>query len=255
MLTSQLIALMPRALHVFGGRGLLHPRPWPRRFSAAPLGEILRIGIPASISTTIHNVGTMVLTGVVARLGVSDLAAFGLGTRLDFLLISFAYGLAAAVLTLVGFSAGAGHADRAGSYVRAASGLIVALLTAAAAVLWWRPSLWIGIFTDDPGVHEVGALYFRIIGPSYPFTGLSMILAFAFQGLGRATTPLAVMALRIPLVLGAALYCTAWLGFAERAVFATIAAGNVLSCAVLGALFLRTVRRHARADVRSGSGR
>jgi Na+-driven multidrug efflux pump len=184
----------------------------------------------------------MILTGVVARLGTPDLAAYGLGTRLDFLLLSFAFGVSAAVLTMVGLAVGAGRADRAAQYVRAACLLIVGLLAAAGGLLWWRPSLWMGIFTDDPGILAVGATYFRVVGPSYPFVGLSMVLAFAFQGLGRATPPLIVMAVRMPLVLVLAFWCVR-AGLGEGAVFATIAAGNVLSSVVMAALFVRELRR------------
>jgi putative MATE family efflux protein len=252
MLLSQLLTAIPRACHVFRGHGAVHPRPWPLRPSIEPLAAILRIGIPASLSTTLNYTAVMVLTGVVARLGTPDLAAYGLGTRLDFLLLSFAFGVSAAVLTLVGLATGAGRPERAGEYVRAACGLIFAMLAAAAAVLWWRPSLWIGIFSDDPGIHAVGAVYFRTIGPSYPFVGLSMVLAFAFQGLGRATPPLVVMAIRVPIVLLAAIGCVRWLGLAEQAVFATIAVGNVASTALLAFLFVRMQRRSPEAAERDG---
>lgn len=244
MLLSQLLATIPRAWFVLGGRGVIKPRAWPRRIELAPLREILRIGIPASLSTTINYVGIMVLTGVVARLGTPDLAAYGLGTRLDFLLLSFAFGVSAAVLTLVGLSVGAGRPEHAGRYVRAACGLIVGVLAAAGALVWWHPSLWIGIFTSDPGIHAVGATYFRLVGPSYPFVGLSMVLAFAFQGLGRATPPLVVMAVRVPIVLGVALWCVR-AGLGEAAVFTTIAAGNVAASMVMLGLFLRELRRRA----------
>ncbi|MEW6269628.1 MAG: MATE family efflux transporter [Thermodesulfobacteriota bacterium] len=247
MLLSQLLALLPRAAFVFGGEGVLRPRLVAPRIALEPLREILRIGIPASLSTTINYVGVMILTGVVARLGTPDLAAYGLGTRLDFLLLSFAFGVSAAVLTLVGLATGAGRPERIASYVRAACALITGVLLVASAVLWWRPSLWIGIFTDDPGIHEVGALYFRIVGPSYPFVGLSMVLAFAFQGLGRATPPLVVMAVRVPIVLAVASLCVGALDLHEAAVFATIAAGNVLASTVLAALFVRELRRRNAA--------
>lgn len=242
MLVSQLLASIPRAFFVLGGRGAIQPRFLPRRIDAEPLREILRIGIPASLSTTINYVGIMILTGVVARLGTPDLAAYGLGTRLDFLLLSFAFGVSAAVLTLVGLAVGAGRAGRASHYVRAACSLLVGLLAVAGGLVWWRPSLWLGIFTSDPGILEVGATYFRVIGPSYPFVGLSMVLAFAFQGLGRATPPLVVMAVRVPLVLAVALWCVRS-GLGEAAVFATIACGNVLASLVLATLFARELRR------------
>lgn len=252
-IASQALATLPRAMHVFGGQGVVHPRPWPRRPSRATLREILRVGIPASLSTTINYAGIMVLTGVVARLGTPDLAAYGLGTRLDFLLLSVVFGVASAVLTLVGLATGAGRPDRAVEYVRAATALIATILAAPAALLWWKPSLWTSLFTSDPGILGVGDTYFSLVGPSYPFVGVSMVLAFAFQGLGKAAAPLAVMATRVPLVLASAIVCTRWFGLREGAVFATIAAGNVLAALVLGIAFVRMqrglVRRHA-----SGTG-
>ena len=84
------------------------------------------------------------------------------------------------------------------------------------------------MFTDDPAIHAIGAQYFRIIGPTYPLLGVSMVIAFAFQGLGRATLPLAVMVVRVAAVLVAAVVCTRRLGLGERAVFGCIAVGNVL---------------------------
>jgi hypothetical protein len=74
---------------------------------------------------------------------------------------------------------------------------IVALLSVPAVILWWKPGLWIGLFSHDPEIQAVGAAYFRLVGPSYPFVAVSMVLAFAFQGLGRATIPLAWMTIRV----------------------------------------------------------
>jgi putative MATE family efflux protein len=237
MLTSQALAGIPRAAWVFGGRGILQPAPWPRRLSFGPLGEILRVGIPASLSTTVNYAGMMVLTGILARFGEAHLAAFGLGTRLDFLLLSFVYGFGAAVLTLVGMATGARRPHLVTVYVRRAGVLMVLLMTIPAALLWWEPGLWLGLFTDDAGIRSVGADYFRIIGASYPFMGVSMVLAFAFQGLGRATAPLVLMVVRIGGVLAASLLCTQWLGLGDRAVFAVVALGNILSAFVMVLLF------------------
>src|SRR6058998_4180760 len=191
MLACQLVATVPRALWVLGGRALVRPAFRLPRFTLAPVREILRVGVPAALSMSITNVGLMALTAVVTRLGDADLAAFGLGTRLDFLLMSFAYGVGAAVLTLVGMATGARRQDRVRAFVTRASAIAAVLLAVPGLLLCWRPALWFGLFTDDPGIQAVGAQYFRIIGPSYPFLGISMVIAFAFQGLGRATIPLA----------------------------------------------------------------
>jgi len=246
VLASQLIAAVPRARHMFGELGLLARSTWPPRLSIVPFREILRVGVPASLSTIISNLGVMVLTAVVAHLGEAHLAAYGLGSRLDFLLLSIAYGVGAAVLTLVGLATGAGRPELARSYVLRAGILIFAILALPSVLLWWRPGLWLDLFSDDPAIRGVGAQYLRIIGPSYPLMGISMLLAFAFQGLGRAGAPLALMSIRMIAVLAAALVCTQWLGMADRAVFAAVAVGNAVSAAALCVLFARVQARSRR---------
>jgi Na+-driven multidrug efflux pump len=208
----------------------------------APTLEILRVGVPSALSASVSNVAIMALTAVIAHLGAPDLAAYGLGTRFDFLILSFAWGFGAAVLTLVGMATGARRPDRARAFVWRAGVFTTAMLAVPGFLLCWRPSLWLGLFTQDPGILEVGGRYFRIVGPSYPFLGVSMVLAFAFQGLGRATVPLVWSAVRVLGVVGAAVFCTRVLGLQEGAVFTTIALANVASAIVMTALFLRVER-------------
>jgi Na+-driven multidrug efflux pump len=241
-LVSQLIATTPRAYYVFSGRGIVHPALWPRGLAMAPLREILRVGIPVSLSTLVGYVSIMILTGVLARFGEAHLAAYGLGTRFDFLLLTLVYGCGAAVLTLVGLATGARRPDRAMAYVVRAGAMMVTVLAVPSALLCWRPALWFNIFTQDPAIQAVGEQYFRIIGPSYPFIGVSMVIAFAFQGLGRATAPLVLMSTRVVGVLAVALVCTQWLGMGDRAVFITVAVGNVVSAGLMTTLFVRAQR-------------
>jgi putative MATE family efflux protein len=243
MLFCQGLATAARAIWVFSGRTLVRPALWSERATFEPVREILRVGVPATFATSVSNLGLMLLTAVVARLGPPDLAAYGLGTRFDFLLLSFAYGFGAAVLTLVGMATGARRPERTRAFVLCAGAITIVLLAVPGAVLCWRPQLWIGLFTDDPAIHAVGEQYFRIVGPSYPFIGISMVIAFAFQGLGRATVPMTWTLVRVAGVLIVTIVLTHVLGLGERAVFATIAAGNVVSAAGMVALFMYAERR------------
>jgi putative MATE family efflux protein len=243
MLACQLVATVARAFWVLGGRGLVRPALRSARFTLAPLREIFRVGVPAALSTSVSNVGLMALTAVVTRLGKADLAAYGLGTRLDFLLMSFGFGFGAAVLTLVGLATGARRFDRMHAFVTRAAAIAVVFLGIPGMIVWWRPALWLSLFTDDAGIHAVGTQYFRIIGPTYPFVGITMVVAFAFQGLGRATLPLALTIVRVVGVLAVAVLCTHGLGLGERAVFTAIAVGNVASAAAMTVLFAVLARR------------
>jgi Na+-driven multidrug efflux pump len=242
MLVCQLVATVPRAVWVLGGRGLVRPVFHLPRFTLAPVREILRVGVPAATATSVSNFGLMALTAVVTRLGAPHLAAYGLGTRLDFLLMSFGYGFGAAALTLVGMATGARRFDRVRAFVICASAITVGVLAVPALLVCWRPQLWLGLFTDDAAIHAVGGHYFRMIGPAYPFVGVTMVVAFAFQGLGRATIPLAWTVVRVVGVLVAAVVCTHVLGFGERAVFGVIATANVMSAVGLVTLFVLTER-------------
>ncbi|MCC6765763.1 MAG: MATE family efflux transporter [Deltaproteobacteria bacterium] len=241
MLACQASAIVPRLFWVFGGRGAVRPALRSAHAGLDPVREIVRVGVPAALSTSVNNVGLMVLTGVVARLGAPDLAAYGLGTRLDFVLMSLAYGVGAAVLTLVGLAAGATREDRIQEFVGHGVVIVVLLLAVPGLVVWWRPALWLAMFSDDPGVLAVGSSYFRMIAPTYPFVGVSMVVAFAFQGLGRAALPLVVSIARIAAVLIAAIVSVR-LGFDEHAVFLCIALGNVAGAIALGAIFVATCR-------------
>lgn len=240
-LAGQLVGLVPRAWYVFGGRGTLRPRPGPAALSRAHLWEILRVGVPASLGAVINYSGLIVLTGVVAHFGTAHLAAYGLGTRLDFLLFALGYGVASAALTLVGMASGAGRTDLIRRYVNRTVVLVACVVIVPAAVVVIRPQTWIGLFTDDPGVLAVGATYLRVIGPSYLFMTSAMVFASAFQGLGNAATPMVLLLVRVTSVLSVSLWITRGGGPGAEAVFATIAVGNVGFALLLAFLFHRAV--------------
>lgn len=237
-LGGQAIGLVPRLAYVFGGRAHFRPRPIPSRLRRAHVLEILRVGVPASLSAGLNYIALVILTATVARFGNQYLAAYGLGTRLDFVLFSLGFGVAAAGLTLVGLATGAGRHDLVARYVAQSTLVAVGVVAVPAVLVTVWPSLWIGLFTTAADIHAVGGRYFAFVGPSYPFVIASMVIATAFQGLGRATVPLTVMAVRVVLVVAAALA----LGSNANTIFAVIAAGNVCGCLALVWLFRAVLR-------------
>jgi putative MATE family efflux protein len=230
--TGQAVGLVPRAFYIFGGRAAVRPRRVPLRPAGAPIAAILRIGVPASLSTLANYLGLMMLTAIVARYGTSDVAAFGLGTRLDFLVITLAFGVASAVLTLVGMARGAGDFGRVEVFVSRSAGLVAIGLSAVSVLLTLAPDLWLRIFTDDPAILDVGRRYLRAVAPSYPFVGAAMVFSFAFQGLGRAVFPLVLILVRTAVVVGASV--ALWrVGAPVGSIFVVMAVGGVASTILL----------------------
>jgi MATE family, multidrug efflux pump len=231
-ITGQLLGSLPRAHYVFSGRGVVHPRLVPRPLLARPIREILRVGVPASLATLANYLGLLILTAIVAHYGRSDIAAFGLGTRLDFLIITLAFGVGSALLTLVGLAAGAGDLTRVTALLSRAVTLVAAMVSVIALLLIWRPTLWLGLFTNEPEILAIGGQYLRILAPSYPFLGVSMACSFTFQGLGRAVFPLVLVTTRTAIVVAAAV-AFAQLGAPVSSVFVVMAVGNVASSMIL----------------------
>jgi len=240
-LTGQAIGLVPRSRFIFGARSPVRPRLIPRQLHPTHFGEILRVGIPASLSAALNYLTLMVLTGTIARFGDTYLAAYGLGSRLDFLLFSLGFGVAAAGLTLVGMAVGAGRPELVRRYVIQSALVAVAVVAIPAIVVTLRPALWIGLFTDAAPIHAIGADYFHIVGPTYFFIVVSMVVASSFQALARAVLPLIVMIARVAVVLVAALLAINTFHARAQMVFVIIAAANVTSCLVLVALFRRVL--------------
>ncbi len=242
-LAAQLLTVVPRFKLLRNGWGPTRLR---LRFAPSQVSttqEILRVAGPSALSTFSTHLGLLLLTGIVARFGNNHLAGYGLGTRLDFVVISLAYGFAVAVLTLVGMACGAQRLVLARRYI-----LISALWTSASlgllgTLLTVRPQLWLARFATDPEVLRVGAGYLHWVAPSYPFVGLSMICAFAFQGIGKASLPMLCTLFRVAAVVTASAVAVRVLQLPEWTIFACVAAGNVLSALVLAWLLRRQLRR------------
>ncbi|MFL5175285.1 MAG: MATE family efflux transporter, partial [Microvirga sp.] len=101
------------------------------------------------------------------------------------------------------------------------------------------PSLWMGLFSDDPEGARLGALYLRIVGPAYVCFGLALGLFFVSQGFGRGFGAMSANAARLLVSAGAGLAAVYWLDLGIAGFFTAIATGFVLYAALLAAIVLR----------------
>lgn len=172
----------------------------PARFDAARLKDILRVGLPAALSP-IQSVGTiMIVTALVARFGAEALAGYGIGARLEFLLIPIAFSVGVACVPMVGAAIGAGDVVRARKVAWTAGALAMVALTAIGGLVMIAPDLWGRIFVSDERVLEVTRTYLRVAGFGFPFFGLGLCLYFASQGAGKVLGPIIAQGLRLAVV-------------------------------------------------------
>lgn len=163
-------------------------------------GQILRVGLLACLSPLQTVLTVLVMTGLIARLGVDALAGYGIGARLEFLAIPIAFGVGVATLPMVGMAVGSGDVPRARRVAwvgGALSGAIVGVIGLLVAI--W-PQLWSRLFTDKAEVLHYCAQYLRYAGPAYVLFGVGLTLYFASQGAGKVLGPVLAGTLRLAIV-------------------------------------------------------
>ena len=224
---GQVIAYSAGAAYLFfylrSGRARVRLAVRATRLQPELLRDILRVGGLACLSPLQTVLAILILTRLVAQFGTNALAGYGIGTRLEFLLVPIAFAIGVASVPLVGMAIGAGKIARARRAAWSAAALATAVLSVLGFLLAWAPDLWTARFTQDPAVRASAALYFRWAGPCYGLFGLGLSLYFSSLGAGKVFGPVLAGTLRLLLVAAggamlAAAQAPAWTIFALVAV-------------------------------------
>jgi len=222
---------------------------------AEQFGDILKVGAVACGNALLTIATVLVVTRLVAGLGPEALAGYGLGSRLELMMVPLVFGIGGALTASVGANFGARQFARA-RRIAWTGGLLAGAVTTAigvAAALW--PGLWLAQFTADPVAHAFGARYLVIVGPFYGFFGLGMALYFASQGTGTMVWPIGAGILRFVVAAGGCALAVRMFDAGAPVLFVLVAAGLVSFGATLAvSLFSRTWRPERQNEARQGSG-
>lgn len=211
--------------------------------------DILKVGVPGLINVGITNLSVVVLTGIAGHLGTEAAIGYAMGARLEYILIPLAFGFGTAIVALVGTNWGAGQYARARTIAWTAAAVVGAACAAiglAGAIIPWA---WMGLFTRDATVIEIGATYLRIVGPIYGLYGVGMALYFATQGFGSVVLTVGANAVRLLVSTGGTLAAIGWLGLGTIGFFVAVAAGFCTYALLTAGAVARATRRLGAAMV------
>lgn len=202
--------------------------------------EITRLGLPTIITQIIGPLTLIYLTFLFARQASTAVAAFGVASRIQTLLMIGILGVSTAITPFIAQNLGAKRHSRIDESIafggRASTylGVLVSILL----FIFIKPIA--GIFSDDALVVDYTTRYFYFVSISYIFYGLFIITSSIFNGLQLPLNSMKIMlvksiAFTIPLTLIGTY-------FGVTGIFIGISVGNVLA----GLLAAQEMRKQLR---------
>ena len=167
------------------------------RFTPSFLHDIIRLGLPAGVQSTMYSVSNLIIQSSVNAFGTDTIAAWTAYGKIDgfFWMIMGAYGVA--ITTFAGQNFGAGKYDRIKKSVRICMGMAAMTSFLLSVLVLTGGRIFFHMFTDDPDVIAVGLKMMRVIAPSYVTYICIEILGGTTRGCGDAIPPMLLTALGI----------------------------------------------------------
>ena len=191
------------------------------------VSEIIKLGIPTILTQIIGPLTVAFLTFLLAQQSPLAVAAFGVVSRMEMLLLLGVLSVSTAITPFVAQNAGANSIERVDQAIifGGKASTYLSLLIALALFIFVKPM--VGIFSDDPEVLSHATNYFYIICLSYSFYALYLITTSVFNGLKKTLISLRITIVKsivfaVPLTLVGSLW-------GVNGVFFGLAAANVLA--------------------------
>ena len=225
LVICQGVAAVYLALFLVRGKGRLRLRPHALHWVS--LRDIMKVGGLGLINSICMAMTVVAITGFVGRYGTEALAGYGLGARLELMMVPIVFGVGAALTAAVGVNVGAGQYARARRFAWAGAGAAFTVIGLMGACVALVPGLWLDLFTADPDAYEFGVSYLMIAAPFYGLFGAGQAFYFASQGTGRMILPVTATLTRF-LTVTAIGALTVYLGWDVTGLFVAVAVGLTL---------------------------
>lgn len=221
----------PRAIVRLSFRGIV-PR-WEL------FADILKVGVPGLMNTAITNLSVAMLTGIAGQLGAEVAIGYAMGARLEYILQPVAFGFGSAIVAMVGTNWGARQYRRAREIAWTGAGTVALVCGTIGVIVALHPAVWIGLFSHDAKVAQIGGNYLHIVGPAYLCFGMGLGLFFVTQGVGRGVEAMIANAIRMAISAGGGLLAVYAFDLGVTGFFAAVAVGFC----IYAALLIRAVAR------------
>lgn len=161
---------------------------------------VMAIGIPASLNNILMSCANIILNNVLAGYGDTPVAAMGVASKANMLVVLLQIGLCVGIQPLIGYSYGSGNIKRLKKVFRF-TGLVALIMgTALTLLMVVAREPIIHAFINDEGVIEAGIQMLIALQLPGPVIGILFLCINTLQGMGKALPSLILTVCRQGLV-------------------------------------------------------
>lgn len=188
---------------------------------------VLRVGQAAAVSQMINPLFNAIVMGMLASIDSKAVAAYGVGIRIESVMLIGVIALASSLMPFLAQNMGAGQVERAKTALLGSAkfSIISQFVLYVIIALLARPLA--GLFSDDAVVIDYVVIYLYLVPFAYGALGMVIVVANALNAYNRPGASLLVNVARLFLLM----LPMVWLGkelLGTTGVFAAIAIANIL---------------------------
>ena len=162
---------------------------------------ICTVGIPTIFMQSMSSIMCFGINKLLLNFSTTSTAVFGAYFKLQTFVYMATFGLNNALIPIVAFNLGAKHADRIKKVIRLSGAYSALIGLVGLIIMEMLPVQLISAFAPSEEMFSLGVTALRILGFSFVFGGVSVMICYALQGFSRGISSLIISALRQVIIL------------------------------------------------------
>jgi len=205
-------------------------------------GDVLMIGLPAALQTTLAMVSNMTANALIKGYGSEAVAGMGIAKKINMIAFNTCMGVTLGVLPLIGFNYGSKNYDRMKKIIRF-TGILVFVFGCSCTVLFEIFNVHlVRFFISESRSVSFGSMFLSVVALGVPLAALTYMTNTVFQATGHKLQSFMLSILRKGVLDIMGMFMLLPLFGARGVVIATPVA-EVLSAAFAGILFFRLMKK------------
>ena len=168
--------------------------------------DIIKVGLPASLSMIVMAVGQLIFNRMLATFSTDAVAAYQVGGRIDMVVFLPIFGIASALTTMVGMYFGANEIDKIRYITKYGISRAFIITSIGSILLYIFAPVIISGFTDEIVIKNIAVDYLRVMSLLFPFISIGLTIGRILQGLGLGMPSLIITTIRVIGVAGPLAY-------------------------------------------------